>query len=133
MQAGEIVDPDTIDIGQVGIRFADLDVVQSNQLCTDEKGKELPVSRQRLGRVSGKVGARRAASWCVKMGRVGWILVPREVALIRSVPAHIASGSWMSQDPPDLESAWPLLLATYQQGTCDETKLFELWRGCGAA
>ena len=42
-QAGEvtgrasIVDADTIDIGKVRIRFADIDAMESDQLCTDDK------------------------------------------------------------------------------------------------
>ena len=46
VQAGEvmgrasIVDADTIDIGKVRIRFADIDGMESDQLCTDDKGKQ---------------------------------------------------------------------------------------------
>ena len=35
-----IVDGDTIDIGKVRIRFADIDAMESDQLCTDDKGKQ---------------------------------------------------------------------------------------------
>jgi endonuclease YncB( thermonuclease family) len=34
-----IVDADTIDIGKIRIRFADIDAMESDQLCTDARGK----------------------------------------------------------------------------------------------